>query len=387
MTTIAHLADLHLGHRSLGALTKEGQNQRQADFEAAALLVADYLIANPPDIVIVCGDLLNETNIALRAMNGAAIFCRRITDAGIPLIAIGGNHDEAESQGRYNGLQFLSKHHGLTLLAGQMDIAGVRLHGVPYRTLSRAERMDLDLPQFDFAADKSNILMTHGYAEGTFDLLDHQELIIPQSWLEDDRFDLVCLGHIHIHRQISKDRPIFYSGSTERRNFGEAEQRPGFYVHEIGGASKSVYLDQLGDGSIPRPMLVKEIDTSEMTSKQLDDCVCKIIDELPVDEMMLKLKLFNVSSQLDRTRARDAWRRRFRAKGGFYLDAVTQTRQIRELLDIKFAAPPVDLLSALTDFLSAQTYASDDERERIQNLASEIYALASESVVQQREGE
>ena len=77
----------------------------------------------------------------------------------------------------------------------------------------------------------------------------------------------------------------------------------------------------------------------------------------------------------------------FSGKGGFYLDAVTQTRQIRELLDIKFAAPPVDLLSALTDFLSAQTYASDDEKQRIENLASEIYALASESVVQQREGE
>lgn len=389
MTVIAHLADLHLGHRQLNYLTDDGQNQRQADFEAAAIAAAEWLVANPPDLVVVAGDLLNETNVALRAMNGAVRFCHIITDAGIPLLAIGGNHDEAEARGRYNGLRFLAEHHGLDLLDEQdvRDIAGVRVHGVSYRALSRSERSGKALNPFDFSDEMPNILLAHGYhpGNGVPEIPADQELLLPTDWLEDERFDLVCLGHIHVHEKILDDRPVYYSGSTERRNFGEAEQRPAFWLHDTEGESKSIYLDEISD--CPRPMIVKDIDTSEMTSAELDRKVVELFEDLSLQGAMLRLRLLNVSAELDRTRARDAWRRRFRDHGGFYLDAVTQTRRIRELLDIEFAAPPVDLGAALRDFIEEQPFAGDDEKERVLALADEIYAEAQEKVVASKTGD
>lgn len=388
MTVIAHTGDLHLGHRQLNYTTDDGQNQRQADFEEAAIAVAHYLAEEKPDVVVVAGDLLNETNVALRAMNGAVRFCQIIKDAGIPLIAIGGNHDEAEAKGRYNGLRFLADHHGLDLINEQQyrDIADVRIHGVPYRTLSRSERSGKALEPFNFADDKFNILLAHGYHPGTGvpDIPHDQELLLPSDWLEDERFGLVCLGHVHVHEKILPHRPVYYCGSTERRNFGEAEQRPAIWMHDSQGESRSVFLDEIS--SSPRPMIVKDIDTSGMTSSELDGEVNNLLDDLSLEGAMLRLRLLNVSAELDRSRARDVWRRRFRDRGGFYLDAITQTRRIRELLDIEFAAPPVDLGAALREFIDEQPFADDGEKERITDLADEIYSEAQESVVDSRTG-
>lgn len=390
MAVIAHLADLHVGFSHLNQRDQAGRNQRQADFERAALLAARHTVEEVrPDLAVVAGDLLHETNMYPAAMSGAVSFCQMFAEAGIPLVAIGGNHDEAESPGRYNGLRFLATHCGLSLHLeqGHLDVAGVRLHLVSFRVLSRAQGGRGELEPFEFADDRPNVLVAHGYApgEGVPAIPPGMETEIPSEWLADPRFAAVLLGHIHHHGEIAPN--VFYAGSTERRNFGEAAERPGFWLHRFDDArlvdSESVFIDELGDGSLPRPMIDRGIDTAGLTVRELDERVLDLFDEEEITGAMMRIALHNVSAELDRARSQSSWEREFRRRGGFHLEATVRTRRVEELLSIEFAAPPADVSQGFLDFMAEQSFENDEERKRMLGIAAEVMGEARERLIAQ----
>ena len=393
MALIAHLADLHLGYSHLTARAPDGRNQRMVDFERAALAVADRVISERPDAAVVAGDLLHETQLYPAALSGAAQFCRRFAQAGIPLIAIGGNHDEAESEGRYNALRYLAEQHGLELhlAQGARDVAGVRLHLVSFRVLSRAQAGRGEIRPFEFATEMPNVLVAHGYApgEGVPEVPAEREVRIPEEWLTDPRFACVMLGHIHHHTRLREDPPVFYAGSTERRNFGEAAERPGFWLHRFDSQrlveSRAVYVDELGVEGLPRPMIDVQIDSKDLTFDELDARVRELIAEQP-EGAMLRVVLDNVSEEVDRQKARASWERAFRERGGLSFEAVPRTRTITELLDVKFEQPPLDIGKGLLEYVAAQTQElPKEEAAEIREIAAAIVSEAQEAVLEQEE--
>lgn len=393
---IAHLADLHLGFSHLNYKAPDGRNQRMVDFERAASLATDELIKREVDLVVIAGDLFHETNMYPGALVGAASLCDRLRAAQIPVIAIGGNHDEAEGEGRYNGLLYLSEKHGLDLHLEQshVDLGGLRLHLVSYRVISRAQAGRGELKPFEFAG-RGDVLVAHGYApgDGVPDIPEGVETLIPAEWLNDPRFELVMLGHVHSHAEIAPH--VFYAGSIERRNFGEAEQRPGFWVHELTDAklvgSQSVWIDQLSEDDhnpIPRPMIDLEIDCAELTVDQLNRQVISVIENDPRVQRgaMMRVVMENVSAQLDRVRVRDEWARALKKRGGLSFESSARSRQISELLDIKFAAAPTDVGEGFVSYVSERTDGLDaTEKKAIRQIAASIVTEARESVLSQEE--
>lgn len=391
MSLIAHLADLHIGYAHMTQRADDGRNQRMVDFERAALLAAERVVAARPDAAVIAGDLLHETQLYPSALTGAAAFCRRFTEAGIPLIAIGGNHDEAEGAGRYNALRYLAERHGLELHLeqGTRDVAGVRLHLVSFRVISRALSGRGEISPFEFSREDPNVLVAHGYApgEGVPEVPPDRDVRIPEEWLTDPRFACVMLGHIHHHTRLREEPPVFYSGSTERRNFGEAGERPGFWLHRFEDGklaeSEPVFIDELGDGSLPRPMTDERVDTRDMTFDELNARVRELISRAPAGAMM-RVVLDNVSEEIDRQKAKASWEREFRERGGFSFEAVPRTRQITELLDVKFGRPPVDVGQGLLDFIAEQTSdLPEQEAVEIRSLAAGLVSEAREAVLAQ----
>lgn len=384
---IAHLADLHLGYSHLSRRAENGQNQRQRDFQQAAALAAQAIIDEQVDLCLVAGDLLHETNMYPAAMSGAVSFCEQFQKAGIPLLAIGGNHDEAESPGRYNGLRFLASHSGLRLHLQQehVDFAEARIHCVSFRVLSRAAGGRGEIMPFQFADDRANVLLAHGYAsgDGVPDLPEERETEIPSAWLRDPRFAACLLGHVHHHGEIAPH--VFYAGSTERRNFGEAKERPGFWLHEFSGgelqSSQSVFIDQLGQDTLPRPMIDASLQTAGLTLRELDQKVLDLFASNDIDGSMMRIVLHDVSSDLDRARSTASWEQEFRRAGGFYLETVVRTRQLEEVLSANFAPAPVDTQASFLDFLDKQDL-GEDEKE-IKKLAEEIMGEARDSIIAQ----
>ena len=86
--------------------------------------------------------------------------------------------------------------------------------------------------------DLPHILVGHWQVGGAY-VSETQQLIGRDIEISTDQIlsahpDLCCLGHIHHPQQIGK-HPIFYSGSSYRKDFGELSEK-GFYIHELDGS-------------------------------------------------------------------------------------------------------------------------------------------------------
>lgn len=117
----------------------------------------------------------------------------------------------------------------------------------------------------------ANILLSHlTYSEANtgFEqlLMEHEPLLTPAAV---KGYDLVCLGHIHKAQQIP-GKPVFYSGSPERLSFGEEDETPGFWIHEVGAKGEAV---------VSRFVLTPARDYITIEAES---------DEIPVDQILVQ---------------------------------------------------------------------------------------------------
>jgi DNA repair exonuclease SbcCD nuclease subunit len=383
-TSIAHLADLHLGFNALPLRTPSGQNLREHDVERAALACAD-LIADElrPQIAVIAGDLLDATRVSTRGFDGAVRFCRRLREAGIEVVVVGGNHDQAEGEESFPMLSLLARHHDVRVYLGQatLDISGVRLHLVPFRALSRALSGRGEIEPFEFSNLLPNVLVCHGAVDAP--QIAAEEVLVPPEWLNDPRFALCALGHIHQHRQLNERS--FYSGAIEHLSFGERNETPGFWLHTLDNgalaSSRSIKVDQLGIDGVPRPMRQLSVDASGKTLEQLDAEVRASFVE--VKGALWKLQLSDVGAAFTRSRLRSDWQQAFRAQGGLLLDVSVEARRISELLDGQELPELHDGRDALLAYVGAQSFESESRRTRTIELAEQVIDAAREKLATQ----
>lgn len=388
---IAHLPDLHFGHSHLSKRTPDGsQNQREADFSRANLAIARYLaelpIAKRPQLAIGPGDMFDATRISTPALLGARRFCRILTEAGIELVVIGGNHDQVESP--IPPMLEVLREDGADIYLQQATIErqGVRLHLVPFRTIARAGKAGSYYEEFDLSDKLPNVLVAHASVEGYNFREDPVE--IESWWVEDGSFDFCLLGHIHDRQQLGETN-AFFSGASERAHFGERKQVPGFYLHTLDGKGKLTETAEitlaeiataLGEQHLPRPMLELRLDSEGKTLEEVDAEVRKWIAGTDVTEAMAKIVVTNVPAVFSRSHLRADWRVAFADAGGFDIDVQALTRRVGELTDVEFAAPPVDLAEAFAVFLGEQDFPSDVERDAMAGLGASVLASAREKL-------
>jgi DNA repair exonuclease SbcCD nuclease subunit len=108
--TLIHTADNHLGYEQYGI------KERFNDFARAFLAVIDDAIARHADGFLIAGDLFNKRAIDAQTLMQAKSGLERLKTAGIPAVAIEGNHDRTYYRDGVSWLQFLSWEHLLILL-------------------------------------------------------------------------------------------------------------------------------------------------------------------------------------------------------------------------------------------------------------------------------
>ncbi len=96
-----HTADNHLGYEQYGV------KERFNDFARAFLAIVEDAIARHADFFVIAGDLFNKRAIDARTLIQAEEGLQRLKDAGIPAIAIEGNHDRSYYRDGVSWLQFL----------------------------------------------------------------------------------------------------------------------------------------------------------------------------------------------------------------------------------------------------------------------------------------
>ena len=84
-----HFGDCHLGYRQYD------HPDRANDFYRALRHVIDAALAEQVDFVILAGDLFHKRAIDALTLNQAVTQLERLQQAGIPCIAVEGNHELA----------------------------------------------------------------------------------------------------------------------------------------------------------------------------------------------------------------------------------------------------------------------------------------------------
>ncbi|MFN2502116.1 MAG: exonuclease SbcCD subunit D [Pyrinomonadaceae bacterium] len=293
-----HIADVHLG------CTRYQLPESPRDFfEAWMDVLKKYAIGEAVDFVIICGDFFHKRSVPPETMNYAVEGLTMMREAGIPVVAIEGNHDQKHTDSEFSWLRSLSRwgmvkllepssidgHIGyepwneLTKKGGYIDLGQARVFGSDWYGASG----NLAIPMLTQAIkqnrrdDAFHILMLHTDVEG------HQVHPIPAlsiSALNELRtaVEYVGLGHTHKHYEI--DNWAFNPGSIEITNISEFREVRGGFIVDV-GASNNVCVRHVNDyRHRPFQQLSFNVSECESASEVTEGVLNKVRSEARVSE-------------------------------------------------------------------------------------------------------
>jgi exonuclease SbcD len=213
MTRILHTGDTHLGYQQYHL------PERRADFRRAFEQVAADAITEDVDAVVHAGDLFHDRTPRLDDIMGALSVLRDLDDAGIPFLAVVGNHEGKRSR------QWLDLFESMDL-ATRLGSEPVRIGNVAFYGLDfvpRSKRGDLD-HEYEPNDAQYAALVSHGLFE-PFEYGDWDAREICREATVD--FDAMLVGDDHEAKtkQLDGGAWLTYCGSTERASASEREDR------------------------------------------------------------------------------------------------------------------------------------------------------------------
>lgn len=265
---ILHFADLHLGVETYGHTDPATSlSSRLVDFLNVFDQIVDYALENRIDLVLFCGDAYKSREPTQTQQREFARRIRRLSEGGIPVFLLTGNHDLPNTSFRATSTEIFD-----TLGVSRVYVAtkpeiyiiptahgDIQIVSLPWprrsSLLTRDETRNLSFDDIKQRIEKAladtvkkyagmvnpqmpSILAAHIWvtnarlgSENRMTIGQEPSLLL--SNVADLAFDYVALGHIHRQQVISTIPPVVYSGSPERLDFGEEDAPKGFYVVEI----------------------------------------------------------------------------------------------------------------------------------------------------------
>ncbi len=265
---ILHFADLHLGIENYGHIDPAtGLSTRLLDMLAALDETVDYALANNVDLVLFCGDAYKSREPSQTHQREFAKRISRLSEAGLPIFLLVGNHDLPNAIGRATTTEIFTTlsvknvyvSHRPEVYRIPTRSGDVQVASLPWlrrsALLSREDTRNLNFEQINQRMQESlsKIITAHaakldptvpavlaahvwvmGATLGTEKMMSiGQEHALPISNVANPAFDYVALGHIHKGQVLSNSPPVVYAGSLERLDFSEEEDDKGFYLVQI----------------------------------------------------------------------------------------------------------------------------------------------------------
>ncbi len=250
MVRFLHVADVHLG------FDRYDNKERSRDFFWAFFdALKRHAVDEAVDFVLIAGDLFEHRTIQPATLNQAQRCLSLLKEAGIPAIAIEGNHDNRPYGTKTNWLRYLADWEQLILLepgdtssgdsmyqpwtpsskrGGYIDLdCGVRVLGSAWYgatapiAIQKIVDAIADLPKVDIP----HILLFHHGLEGQIaryaGALRYTDLLP----LKEAGIDYLALGHIHKNYAI--DNWVFNPGSVEANSIEESTYARGVYLVDM----------------------------------------------------------------------------------------------------------------------------------------------------------
>ena len=240
MLKFVHMADAHLGYRQYNC------DERAIDFAQAFLSVIKFAIERKVDFILIAGDLFHKkSDIDPLTLAQATKALEKAKNAGIPVIAVEGNHDSTYFKESFSWLDYLAKSGLIVNLkpsfdegsmiieewngesGAYIDLDYARIYGMKYYG-ALTEKILEDYSR-KIRKNGFTIFMAHVGIEGYMNLYG----CISSNKLHrlKGKVDYVALGHIH--KSFVEDDFIFNPGSLETCDITELEFKRGFFYVEV----------------------------------------------------------------------------------------------------------------------------------------------------------
>jgi len=327
---VVHFADLHLGVENYGrADPTTGLSSRLTDFLRSFDQVVDYALdeANAVDLVVFAGDAFRTRDPSPTYQRAFARRVRRLSEGGLPVVLIAGNHDLPTAANRAHAVEIfdtLSVSHVHVSSAPEWfrietESGPVQVVTLPWVTrsslLARDEYKNRSLEEINeliverliqivegeggliSQLDRAvpTLLVAHGTVQGAVygserSVMLGNDVLLPPSLVRHPAWDYVALGHIHKYQVLHESPPVVYAGSLERIDFGEEKESKGFVVAEVErgnaryefhpvDARSLVTVRVKADGDDPTAQVLAAIADHDVT-----DAVVRVIVHMAADK-------------------------------------------------------------------------------------------------------
>jgi len=273
--TFLHIADTHIGVETYGRLDPStGLNTRVQDFTRCLDHAFDCAMERDVDFVVFAGDAYRTCDPSATHQRELARCVHKLSQAGIPMVIVIGNHDAPVAFGKANSVDIFK-----TLCTTGVHVADtdcvidletksgpVQVACLPWlqrshllatedgRNLTEVEATErlqqlgarlVDGLAAQVDRGKPVVLAAHVAVADAVLSGSEQTAVIGRdpvfltSTLADPAFDYVALGHIHRHQDMNPGAspPVVYSGSIDRIDFGEEEEAKGCCIVTIDQAA------------------------------------------------------------------------------------------------------------------------------------------------------
>ncbi|MBD2330142.1 exonuclease SbcCD subunit D [Alkalinema sp. FACHB-956] len=246
MPRFLHLADIHLG------FDHYDNRDRTKDFYLALRdVVQKYAVEAQVDFVIIVGDLFEHRTIQPAILNQAKDCLLLLKEAGIPAIAIEGNHDNRPFGTVTNWLKYLADDELLILLepeaidgqivyepwdpeslmGGYIDLpCGVRILGSQWYGSAAPKMIPLLAEAIQSLPPHSGntIMLLHHGLEGQ--IARYQGALRYNDLLPLQQAGVQYLALGHIHKSYCEEGWVFNPGSLEANNIEEVNYQRGAFL-------------------------------------------------------------------------------------------------------------------------------------------------------------
>ncbi len=395
---IIHFADLHLGVENYGHTNPEtGLSTRFEDFTRAFDNLVEFAINEKVDLILFCGDAYKNREPTQTHQREFARRIKRLSENGIPVFLLVGNHDLPNAVGRATAMEIFD-----TLAVDNVYVANkpdifriptksgvIQIAALPWlrrsSLLIRDEIKNLDTNQIKDKLEEvltgiinkytgeldpslPAVLAAHIWVTGSSSGseksmslgMEHGLLL---SNVANPSFDYVALGHIHNRQVLTDHPPVVYSGSMERIDFGEEADDKGFYIVDIRTADSGKrtvgYEFHKIDGRrfITIKVNLKDDDINP------SDTVIRAIAAQPVEDAIVRLQITSTESGnnlLNNTDIRNA------LKDARYFTIARDTVRETRLRLGKLAASELTPIEALKIYLETKKTAPEKVQELLE---------------------
>ena len=309
-------SDNHLG-RYYAKMNARQLAERRARLREAFASVVDFAIKQRAHLFLQCGDLFDREAPPPAELTFVALQFQKLRDAGIRIYAISGNHDmPTASDGAtpvriYDALRaahVFSKRTEIEFDVTEIDGARIAIGGIAPDPRLEARADPLEGVEYKSPRADVTVLLLHCGVEDNIPP-EFAGPILPKARVAKMQdVDYFFVGDVHrTHKAVIGEATVIVPGATERMDFGELNDKPGFYYAELDGKHAVKLIHKAIEAQAMRREIIL---ATNLPDKNPTEFVFEQVREISDKNQLLQLR---IEGPLDRevyhrVRFYDIWR-------------------------------------------------------------------------------